>query len=398
MSLVDSNAVFESRALAIGLSAATVNALALRGWVTHATFAFFVATNPGAGDDQAFIDGVLVPVLGREQHVDAPKLRRLFFESHTLTAADLRRKVDATEQEAPRKLPPPEIAQRLEAIQARVRPLVIANVLEPSHRLINTLVQCVEDGRIRYVEWMKCTSRSQEVNNQKEDSDLKMWKTDSSGAIKAVRKDPDIVANLSSELDVHNALRRRGVAYEIAQAMPFEVHERIINFFFYELKKDPMEGFAPITINQLAAADRELHVRLAELTRSGLHPGPGGELPLDEHVTTLLAGPEIRWMLMPLPKRQSTPHTQTVELQHGGQDSDPKKVKDDKIKKVKVKKLRRTPMPKQLLGGVPCDDEGKPFCFAFNLGTCKNGDDCRKGMHLCCKKGCKKKHAFVKEH
>ena len=398
MSLVDSNAVFESRALAIGLSAATVNALALRGWVTHATFAFSVATNPGAGDDQAFIDGVLVPVLGREQHVDAPKLRRLFFESHTLTAADLRRKVDATEQEAPRKLPPPEIAQRLEAIQTRVRPLVIANVLEPSHQLINTLVQCVEDGRIRYVEWTKCTSRSQEVNNQKEDSDLKMWKTDSSGAIKAVREDPDIVANLSSELDVHNALRRRGVAYEVAQAMSFEVHERIINFFFYELKKDPMEGFAQITLSQLAAADRELHVRLAELTRSGLHPGPAGELPLDNHVGTLLEGPEIRWMLMPLPKRQATVHKQTVEVQHGGQDSDPKKVKDDKIKKVKVKKLRRTPMPKQLLGGVPCDDEGNPFCFAFNLGTCKNGEDCKRGMHLCCKKGCKKKHAFVKEH
>ena len=53
MSLVDSTAVFESRALAIGLSAATVNALGLKGWVTHATFAFSVATNSAAGDDQA---------------------------------------------------------------------------------------------------------------------------------------------------------------------------------------------------------------------------------------------------------------------------------------------------------------------------------------------------------
>ena len=61
MSLVDSNAVFESRALAIGISQDTVNALGLRGWVTHATFAFSVATNPGTGDDQPFIDGVLIP-------------------------------------------------------------------------------------------------------------------------------------------------------------------------------------------------------------------------------------------------------------------------------------------------------------------------------------------------
>ena len=152
MSLVDSNAVFESRALAIGLSQGTVDALALRGWVTHATFAFSVATNPGAGDDQAFIDGVLVPILGREDHLDAPKLRRLFYESHTLTSADLRRKVEANEQEAPRKLPPPEISQRLETLQHRVQPLINQNVLEPSHQLINSSVQCVEDGRARYIE------------------------------------------------------------------------------------------------------------------------------------------------------------------------------------------------------------------------------------------------------
>ena len=245
MSLVDSNAVFESRALAIGVPQATTNALALRGWVTHATFAFAVATNPAAGDDQAFVNGVLIPVLGQEDHVESPKLRRLFYESHTLTSADLRRKVEANEQEAPRKLPPPEIAQRLEALQTRAHPLIIQNVLEPSHQLINAIVQCVEDGRIRYVEWAKCTSRSQEVNNIKEDSDLKVWKTDASGMIEAVSKEPSIQPGSAGyELDVHNALRRRGVAYEIAQAMSFETHETIINFFYYELKKEALEGFS----------------------------------------------------------------------------------------------------------------------------------------------------------
>jgi len=198
MSLVDSNAVFESRALAIGLSQETVNALALRGWVTHATFAFLVATNHGTGDDQPFIDGVLIPILGREDHVDAPKIRRLFYESHTLTAADLRRKVDANEQEAPRKLPPPEIAQRIEALQTRVSPLIIQNVLEPSHQLINAVVQTVEDGRIRYIEWTKCTLRGQEVNNVREDAELRVWKTDANGTIKAVNKDPEMQANLST--------------------------------------------------------------------------------------------------------------------------------------------------------------------------------------------------------
>ena len=404
MSLVDSNAVFESRALSIGIAQPVINALATRGWVTHATFAFAVATNPAAGDDQNFIDGVLVPILGDEGHIDAPKLRRLFYESHTLTSADLRRKVEANEQEAPRKLPPPEIAQRLEALQARVRPLVIQNVLEPSHQLINSLVQCVEDGRVRYIEWSKCTSRSQEVNNTREDSDLKVWKTDASGVVKAVSKEPDIQAILTTELDVHNALRRRGAAYEIAQAMSFEVHETLLNFYFYELKKDPLEGFAQVSLAQVAAADRELHVRLAELTRGGLHPGPNGQLPLDDHVRALLQGPEIKWMLMPLPKRQVIKPVQPIAAANKPKvDSDSKRDRDGDSKKTKadaarLKKLRRTPMPKQLMGGVPCDEQGRPFCFAFNLGSCPNGDECKKGMHLCCKKGCKQKHAFVSAH
>ena len=109
---------------------------------------------------------------------------------------------------------------------------------------------------------------------------MKIWKTDSSGNIKAAPQEPAITANLASELDVHNALRRRGVAYEVAQAMSFEVHERVINFLFFELKKEPLEGFAAVSLQQLAAADRELHVRLAERTRAGLVPGPNGELPL----------------------------------------------------------------------------------------------------------------------
>ena len=80
------------------------------------------------------------------------------------------------------------------------------------------------------------------------------------------------------------ALRRRGVAYEVAQAMSFEVHEAIVNYLFFELKKEPMEGFSQVTLQQVAAADRELHVRLAEATRAGFRVGPAGELPLDLHV------------------------------------------------------------------------------------------------------------------
>ena len=403
MSLVDSAAVFETRAKAIGLADGVLNAMALRGWTTHATFAFAVACQPGA-DEQAFLDGVVVPILGAAEHAEAPRLRRLFLESHTLTSADLRRKVDSNEMEAPRKLPPPEIAQRLDLLQARIHPLKIANVLEPSHQLINAIVQCVEDGRVRSVEWSKCTSRTQEVNNVKEDNDMRIWKADSAGSIKAAYKEPPIVANLSTELDVHNALRRRGFAYEVAQAMSFETHEKIINFFFYELKKEPMEGFAPVSLQQLAAADRELHIRLAEMTRAGFKPGPAGELPLDLPTNQVLEGPELRWMLMPVPKRSvAKAPPETPKLTKPVQEVDSKRNRVEQPKKnkqeaLRLKRLKRTPMPKQLAGCTPCDDEGNAYCFAFNLGTCSSATDCAKGKHLCCKKGCGKKHAYITAH
>ena len=316
----------------------------------------------------------------------------------------MRRKVDATETEAPRKLPAPEIAQRLELLQERRRPLIIANVLEPSHQLINALVQCVEDGRVRYVEWARCTSRTQEVNNVKEDGDLRVWKTDSSGAIKAVNKEPALSANLTTELDVHNALRRRGVAYEVAQAMSFEVHEKVINFFFFELKKEPMEGFSPVTLQQLASADREMHVRLAEATRGGLRPGPAGEPPLDIPVQQILDGPELRWMLMPMPKKfSSKPSAEPAPANKKPETQDPKRNKNEVTKKTKeeaarLKKLKRTPMHKQLSGCVPCNDDGQPYCFGYNLGTCKSTTDCQRGLHKCCKKGCGKAHSFISAH
>lgn len=282
--------------------------------------------------------------------------------------------------------------------------MIIANVLEPSHQLINAIVQCVEDGRVRYVEWSRCTSRTQEVNNVKEDGDLRVWKTDSSGSIKAVNKEPNIAANLTTELDVHNALRRRGVAYEVAQAMSFETHEKLINFFFFELKKEPMEGFAQVSLQQLAAADRELHVRLAEATRGGFKPGPAGELPLDIPVQQLLQGPELRWMLMPLPKKivsktiNEAPQPSKPQLEQDQKRTKNEHNKKSKEETIRLKKLKRTPMPKQLVGCVPCNDDGQPYCFGYNLGTCKSSTDCQKGLHKCCKKGCNKNRPYISAH
>ena len=63
MSLVDSTAVFEARAASIGVPDDVVAAMALKGWVSHGTYAFAVATQPGA-DEPGFSGWGHNPIVG----------------------------------------------------------------------------------------------------------------------------------------------------------------------------------------------------------------------------------------------------------------------------------------------------------------------------------------------
>ena len=90
------------------------------------------------------------------------------------------------------------------------------------------MAQVVEDQRLRYIEWSRGTTRSQEVNNMKEEHVLKVWQPDDKGTIKEVPNEPEVSASLSTDLEVHQALRRRWVAYALGQRMSFERHERLV--------------------------------------------------------------------------------------------------------------------------------------------------------------------------
>ena len=302
MSYVDSQSVFKARCDEIKLSAESFEALRGKGWDTFGSYAFSVSTNPAQISDDDFDSKVSVPVLGNSAHPEAALLRRLLFESYTLTATELKRKADNNESDGPKKLPVQEIATRFEALEKKLYPIRIESVLEPSHALINSLAQCVDDGRLRFVEWSKCTSRTMELNNIKETSSLKVWKADSAGVIKQSEPESLLRCEIGTDLEVLNALKRRGIAFELAKLMSFEKHEAIVNLLFSELQREPLEGFRRPTMGQLAAADREIHVKLSEKTRSGLPMGPQGELPLDQYVQQVLEMPAVMWLLMPKPK------------------------------------------------------------------------------------------------
>ena len=105
MSYVDSQSVFKARCDEIKISPATFTALKAKGWDTFGSFAFSVSTNPGQITDDDFDNKVSIPVLGAANAAEAALLRRLLFESYTLTATELKRKADNNESDGPKNCP-----------------------------------------------------------------------------------------------------------------------------------------------------------------------------------------------------------------------------------------------------------------------------------------------------
>jgi len=84
-----------------------------------------------------------------------------------MTASELKRRAESTESDTPKKLPSQGIAVRFNRLEAKLSPLKIESVMDPSHQLINNIAQCLDDGRLKYIEWARCTTRASEVNNLK---------------------------------------------------------------------------------------------------------------------------------------------------------------------------------------------------------------------------------------
>ncbi|CAE7741981.1 unnamed protein product [Symbiodinium microadriaticum] len=89
------------RALTQGRAQGAIDTLQAKGWGTHANFAFSTAVVPGQVDDSVFVRDVIAAVLGDEGHSSAAALRRLHFESHILTAAELKWQTENTESDVP---------------------------------------------------------------------------------------------------------------------------------------------------------------------------------------------------------------------------------------------------------------------------------------------------------
>ena len=100
----------------MGLNDAELQVLKVNGWDSFATLAFARNHVPGQTDDSAFLSLCELVFDSAPPPQDrVPLLRRFYFESYTLAAADMRRRVDGgADDDVVKRLPPPERAARYE--------------------------------------------------------------------------------------------------------------------------------------------------------------------------------------------------------------------------------------------------------------------------------------------
>jgi hypothetical protein len=395
MTTVESEAAFASRALSIGVELDVLEAIKIGGLDTFGKFAYSCAYTPGSSDEKPFKD-LLVTVLGREPTVkELAVLRRLYFESHALSVADLRTRVEAREDDQPKKMAAPERTARLEAQRLALVGINISGHNEPANCLVDRCVQQLEDGQLRHIPLNECPSRMHEVLNQKKEPSITF---DSGGSIRISRKEAEIKTDTSSELKIQQAMLRRSLAYDQAGLISFTTLSSWSTKLFDLLSVDPPTGYKRISMEQLLNADKELFMKTSEVVRANLTAAPGAPKPVDAAMMRLMDDPKVQYLLLPLPSLSGTSSSHTAgtapATNRAAPYVTPPKPKGGGKDKGKDKGKGVPSIPDGCSGRDP---KNRPICFGFNTGGCKYakpGQRCKRGFHVCWKTGCGKHAPF----
>jgi hypothetical protein len=393
MTTVESEAAFAARALTIGLEPTVLEKIKQGGLNTFGKFAYSCAYQPGSSEEKPFVD-LLTTVLGAQPTVrELAVLRRLYFESHALSVADLRTRVASREDDQPKKMPAPERAARLAIQRLALVGLDITGHNEPANSLVDRCVQQLEEGQLRHIPLNECPSRPQEILNVKKDSVITF---DAQGSIRLNKRDLETKTDVSSDLKIQAAFLRRALAYDQAGLISFSVLNNWATRCFDIMARDPPAGYRRVTMEQILTADKELFVLTADATRADLVPLPGAQKPADVAIKALIENPKVQYLLLPLPGGHAAHSSSSSELPKRPAPYEAKGYKGGgKGKKGKDFKGSSTPSVPQ--GCVTKDGNKRPICFSFNTSGCKYakpGARCRKGMHVCWKDNCFKNRPF----
>ena len=425
---LDSAAVFEARALEIGFSPSEIAAIKSKGWNAFGRFAFAVNYVPGHSVDEKPILGLAAAITGTDPDSvpedRMPLVRRLFFESYSMTSADMRQRTERRDDDPPRRLANAERSARYEAQVRRLSPaLTLTGELEPSEALIDIVQDLFDSDALKYVRWEQCTKRDQELLGVRLDP---VWKPDARGIVRETTRKVELVADTSTDLLLKFALQRRSLAFDQCGLVNYEIFEIWSQILISQYLKEPPEGYRRLSLEQVQNADLELFKGAMRMTHKGIRPTVAGQRPLEDAILVLKDLPEVRLYLQPLQgssrgapmpsdsgrgkrKKEAVDDDGEMarmrrrianlegQLKHQGGPSSSQGFGGAKSGKGKGKRKGNfVKLPTELLGMEPSGPDGSGRCFGFNLGSCnavKPGERCPRGWHVCMRPGCGKAHS-----
>ena len=322
---------------------------------------------------------------------------------------------------------PAERESRRRTLASRLTGFSVDGVADPAHKLIDRCASILVKGDVKYIPWEKCAQRSQEIVDR---PDVGALKLDAFGYLVNAPKEAEFGADVSTDLLLDQAWRRRALAADIAGLMAFESMNSWHEVLKAEYQRAPPPGYAKVSLGQLRAADEEVFRLVAAACREGCGKKAGKDrTSFEEAWLEATRDYGVRMRLQPLQGRGSSSSGGGAGSSGGGSGGGSETAKLNKqiadlknqVSSLKrksdnpkgnqkgsgkgdnnsKKKSRNANMPKELVGQLSRTESGEPICFAFNLNGCPDappGGRCSKGLHICAKPGCGKHHSFKGSH
>ena len=298
--LIDSSAHFEGRLRELGVASGVVTAIKNHGVTTLSQLAFAVG-QPGQPLVDATIDAFLQAALGRGPALnESAAIKRAAFEAQTYLIATLRQNVERGD-ETPHKIAFAERTSRMEALRAAVVGISVTGEHDPAHCLLDKACQMYESNTLKYLDLASCVSRTLEIQGTTKSRELTFEK----GSLVLKNPEDKLTSATDSEIKVHYAMIRRGLAFQFAKLMSHEQHCEWETFLFEALHRETPPGYAKPGIVQLLQCDKAAFGRLS-CTIQNIRQDAVGNYPLGTALLQLKSDPNIALYLAPL-ARSSAP-------------------------------------------------------------------------------------------
>jgi len=425
----NSAAAFESHVRELGLGE-LLPKMKEMGFDTYGDFGFAVSN----GADSEKVESELVKPLCGENRKYAAKLRRLFAHSYTIAASETER-FTSNAPEPFVRLHPAERESRRKKLAERLTGFRLEADSDPAPKLIDRCSTILATGLVRYIPWHRCPTAASELVEVPEVRALTL--DPATGKLVTIDSDDSPNADVSSDLLLDLALRRRALAADISDLCSFEAMTLWHEVMKSDLLRAPPSGYSRVSYEQLRNADQRVWQIVAEKCREGCkRPTSADPTAFERHLKDAAFDLEIRLLLQPLPvgvRSSSAASSSSSSVVLSASAPQPPKDKSvdrllDQLNTVKAQmgdlkrkfgkgsggksggkgkqsgradKRARGNAPRGLEGKNLKTPAGEPLCFGFNLGTCNAvppGQRCSKGWHLCSEPGCGKPHSMNAFH